>query len=202
MNKKGWIIVLLVLFMVAGAGVCYWYLPPAHAADEKQETALEEGQEYIYVKITSILGNEMEYIVLDAQTVDFDARQEQGSGRGERGNSENGSGGKRAAAAQGREMPPESAFFDTAEYPLESQKQHIEETKSKEDTSGGRDTIVMTYNETDATGQMQIPVGTEVETKLGTVTTFSRLSNGDIIKMLLQKDDTGNMVLVRIWIME
>ena len=52
------------------------------------------------------------------------------------------------------------------------------------------------------TGQIQIPVGTEVETKLGTVTTFSRLSNGDIIKMLLQKDDTGSNELMKIWIVE
>ncbi len=201
MNKKWWIIVLLVLFIVA-AGVCYGYLPPAHAGDEKQETVPDEGQEYTYVKITSILGNEMEYVVLDAQTADFNARQDQGNRSVERGDGENGSAGKRAAAAQGREMPPESAFFDMAEYPLEGQKQQIEGTKSKEDASGGRDTIVMTYDETEATGQMQIPVGTEVETKLGTVTTFSRLSNGDIIKMLLQKDDTGNMTLVKIWIME
>lgn len=61
---------------------------------------------------------------------------------------------------------------------------------------------VMTYSETDVTGQIQIPVGTEVETKLGTVTTFSRLSNGDIIKMLLQKDDTGSNELMKIWIVE
>lgn len=63
-------------------------------------------------------------------------------------------------------------------------------------------TVIMIYTETDETGQMQIPVGTEVETKLGTITTFSRLSNGDIIRMLLQKDDTGNKVLMKIRIME
>ena len=62
--------------------------------------------------------------------------------------------------------------------------------------------IIMTYIETDATGQMQIPVGTEVETKLGTITTFSRLSSGDIIKMLLQRDNNGNKTLMKIWIVE
>lgn len=59
-----------------------------------------------------------------------------------------------------------------------------------------------TYAETDETGQMQIPVGTQVETKLGTVTTFSRLAGGDRIKMLLQKDDSGSDVLLKIWIVE
>ncbi|MDE7029043.1 MAG: hypothetical protein K2P63_03590, partial [Lachnospiraceae bacterium] len=61
---------------------------------------------------------------------------------------------------------------------------------------------IVTYRETDRTGVMLIPVGTEVETKLGTVTTFSRLSNGDIIKMLLQKDDTGEKALIKLWIVE
>ena len=56
--------------------------------------------------------------------------------------------------------------------------------------------------QTDKTGQMQIPVGTQVETKLGTVTTFSRLAGGDRIKMLLQKDDSGSDVLLKIWIVE
>ena len=68
-NKKGWIIILLVLFVVAGVGVCYGVLPQAHAADENREPVLEEGQEYTYAEITSILGNEMTYVVLDAQTV-------------------------------------------------------------------------------------------------------------------------------------
>ena len=58
------------------------------------------------------------------------------------------------------------------------------------------------FTETDEVGQIQIPVGTEVETKLGTVTTFSRLSNGDMIKMLLQKDRAGNKALMKIWIMK
>ena len=37
-----------------------------------------------------------------------------------------------------------------------------------------------------------IPVGTEVVTKLGTTTTFARLSSGDTIQMLMQKDETEN----------
>lgn len=59
-----------------------------------------------------------------------------------------------------------------------------------------------TYTETGKTGQIQIPVGTDVETKLGTITTFSRLSNGDTIRMLLQKVDNGGEELLKIWIVE
>lgn len=167
-NKKGWIIILLVLFVVAGVGVCYGVLPQAHAADENREPVLEEGQEYTYAEITSILGNEMTYVVLDAQTVDFDESQERGRGKSARSYSENASEGRHGVAvAQDGETPLEGAF-----------------------------------TETDEVGQIQIPVGTEVETKLGTVTTFSRLSNGDMIKMLLQKDRAGNKALMKIWIMK
>lgn len=78
----------------------------------------------------------------------------------------------------------------------------LQKTSAQDKTDYTQAAAVMTYSETDVTGQIQIPVGTEVETKLGTVTTFSRLSNGDIIKMLLQKDDTGSNELMKIWIVE
>ena len=45
-----------------------------------------------------------------------------------------------------------------------------------------------------------IPVGTDVITSLGKTTTFSRLSNGDIIKMIMEKDSSGEKVVVGVWI--
>ena len=58
----------------------------------------------------------------------------------------------------------------------------------------------MTVTTTDGDEQnWLILVGTEVVTKLGTTTTFSRLANGDNIKMLIQTDD-GNDVILKIWI--
>ena len=47
------------------------------------------------------------------------------------------------------------------------------------------------YTLTDETGSTTIPVGTDVITSLGKTTTFSRLSNGDIIKMIMEKDSSG-----------
>ncbi len=209
MEKVKWIIVILILFMAAGAGVYCWYLPQTHAADENNEPALEEGQEYAYAKITSILGNEMTYVELEAQAVDFnDLREKDGA-------NENASGAKRDMAGQREErvsdgektsdgdmqnmpaagaMPANSAAARAGRSGVQK--------NSAQDKTDYTQAAVMTYSETDVTGQIQIPVGTEVETKLGTVTTFSRLSNGDIIKMLLQKDDTGSNELMKIWIVE
>lgn len=52
------------------------------------------------------------------------------------------------------------------------------------------------YTLTDETGSTTIPVGTDVITSLGKTTTFSRLSNGDIIKMIMEKDSSGEKVVV------
>ena len=209
MEKVKWIVVILILFMAAGAGVYCWYLPQTHAADENNEPALEEGQEYAYAKITSILGNEMTYVELEAQAVEFnDLREKDGA-------NENASGAKRDMAGQREErvsdgektsdgdmqnmpaagaMPANSAAARAGRSGVQK--------NSAQDKTDYTQAAVMTYSETDVTGQIQIPVGTEVETKLGTITTFSRLSNGDIIKILLQKDDTGSSELMKIWIVE
>lgn len=203
MEKVKWIVVILILFMVAGAGVYCWYLPQAHAADENNEPALEEGQEYAYAKITSILGNEMTYVELEAQAVDFnDLREKDGA-------NENASGAKRDMAGQREERVsdgdmqniPAAGAMPANSAAARAGRSGVQKT-SAQDKTDYTQAAVMTYSETDVTGQIQIPVGTEVETKLGTVTTFSRLSNGDIIKMLLQKDDTGSSELMKIWIVE
>lgn len=236
-SRKGLIIVICILFMAAGAGVCCLCLLRAHAADENEEPILEEGQEYTYAKITSISGNEIEYTILDAQKVEFGNMQ--GKGRGSKG-----------AAAQDGETPPTretsnhtgsmpsgsempemgsmptgggmpemggmpsgGGMPDMANMPTggktssgdraeRNEKSGAQKYPNQDAEDNTQNAVVMTYTETDETGQMQIPVGTEVETKLGTITTFSRLSNGDIIKMLLQKDDTGTNALLKIWIME
>ncbi len=203
MEKVKWIVVILILFMVAGAGVYCWYLPQAHAADENNEPALEEGQEYAYAKITSILGNEMTYVELEAQAVDFnDLREKDGA-------NENASGAKRDMAGQREERVsdgdmqniPAAGAMPANSAAARAGRSGVQKTPAQDKTDYTQ-AAVMTYSETDVTGQIQIPVGTEVETKLGTVTTFSRLSNGDIIKMLLQKDDTGSSELMKIWIVE
>lgn len=55
------------------------------------------------------------------------------------------------------------------------------------------------YSLTGEEETMLIPVGTTVTTQLGTTTTFSRLATGDMIKILLEKDENGKDVIVGIW---
>lgn len=57
----------------------------------------------------------------------------------------------------------------------------------------------VTYQLTDESDTMQIPVGTDVTTRLGTVTTFSRLAAGDCVALVMQEVD-GEDVIMSVYI--
>ena len=69
----------------------------------------------------------------------------------------------------------------------------------------GNEMVVIEIEENGISGgeakNCMIPVGTEVVTKLGSVTTFSRLAAGDKICCLMQDLGTEEMIL-KIWIEE
>jgi hypothetical protein len=122
-KNKIWII-LIILLLAIGAGVGYWQYSSINSQAESEEETLpelEDGQEYMYAMITSILGNEM--------TVN----------------------------------------------------------------------IYVDNKETDSQQTWLIPVGTDVVTKLGTTTSFSRLASGDYIRMLVQ-NSTDSQDILKIWI--
>ena len=69
------------------------------------------------------------------------------------------------------------------------------------DSDSSKDsTTVTTYKLTGEKAEYMIPVKTSVTTQLGAVTTFSRLAAGDYVKLLLDKDENGNAIIVQIWI--
>jgi hypothetical protein len=122
-KSKIWIILIILLIAIAaGGGYWYYYTKNVAAAETAQILPeLEQGQEYLYARITSILGNEM--------TADL-------------------------------------------------------------------------YEDDKAIGSEQtwlIPVGTDVVTKLGTTTSFSRLASGDYIRILVQNSADSQDIL-KIWI--
>lgn len=71
-------------------------------------------------------------------------------------------------------------------------------SRSKSNTNSKKKSMTM-YTSTNKSATMTIPVGTDVITSLGNKTTFSRLSNGDVIKMIVETDQDGNKVIVGIW---
>ena len=229
MKKRKIIISVLLVFFVAAAGVGGYFVHSqrVRAAVSNREIVLEEGQELLYAKITSISGNEMDYTILEAQTVDFE---EMGNGRngaaqdaggrssngempsdggvpsGDRpsSNGEMPSGGGQPSGggpSLNSEMPSGNQNGNMANSATPSDEQSRKSSREKS-TADTQNRTMTTYTETGKTGQIQIPVGTDVETKLGTITTFSRLSNGDTIRMLMQKSDKGGEDLLKIWIVE
>ena len=57
----------------------------------------------------------------------------------------------------------------------------------------------VTYQLTQESVTTQIPVGTEVTTRLGTVTTFSRLAAGDRIALVVE-EEAGTQIIMAVYI--
>lgn len=70
---------------------------------------------------------------------------------------------------------------------------------STEDKRGEKSQKRTMYKVTGEEQTMLIPVGTTVTTQFGTTTTFSRLAAGDVVKILMEKDQDGENVIVGIW---
>ena len=202
MKKRRVLLFVLLAFFIAAAGTGAYFAcsQKIKAAESSQEIVLEEGQELLYAKITSISGNEMVYALLEERTVDM-TNTEDGKGRSGRRSGEKTSDGESPLDGENPlngEMPS-GGERPTGDASSNNRNKRTPDNVPSEDM---QNRAMTTYTETGKTAQIQIPVGTDVETKLGTITTFSRLSNGDTIRMLLQKVDNGGEELLKIWIVE
>lgn len=187
--KKRIFALLLTVVLVVGvaiAGIGYYRQSLQSDNESREEIALEDGQYLKYARIDSISGNELTYTVMEEQTAGSDqAQNPQKKQSGQRSEKSQGD-----QAGQRSENPQGDRTGQRSENPQGDQTGQKPENQQQESA--------VTYAETTETGQLLIPVGTEVITKLGTSTTFSRLSNGDIIGMVLQKDGSGNEVVMKI----
>lgn len=68
---------------------------------------------------------------------------------------------------------------------------------STKDSTGNNAGSVSAFTDTGEIRSFEIPAGTQVITKLGVETTFSRLSAGNIIALLLEK---GTNNILKIWV--
>lgn len=162
---------------------------------------LKSNQEIVTCKITAIYGNEIEYTVAKEQSVSDTKKDKMPSSSGapdmkggdmpsssgapdmNNGNNDNSAGG-----------PPDMGGDSKNSSSGNSDKNKSDKSKSSKNSDKKVYTLI------DETGSTTIPVGTDVITSLGKTTTFSRLSNGDIIKMIMEKDSSGEKVVVGVWI--
>lgn len=136
------ILILAVLILCAALIYAVLQKKKEEEAAAQTDTTLElaDGEELVYGRITSIVGNDMEISVLEAN-----------------------------------QSSPE--------------KEGIGENGSAD--------ALQTYTDTGETREYEIPVGTDVVTSLGAVTTFSKLSEGDVIG-IVAKSGTDNILRIRI----
>lgn len=177
---------------------------------------LKSNQEIVACKITAIYGNEIEYTVVKEQSAS-DSNSKKGrmpsaSGAPDMNGGEMPQGGG-APDVNGGEMPQGSGAPDmnggssqsgdsqNSSSDKNSSQSSSDSSDKKSDSSKSSDkSSKKIYTLMDETGSTTIPVGTDVITSLGKTTTFSRLSNGDIIKMIMEKDSSGEKVVVGVWI--
>ena len=175
---------------------------------------LKSNQEIVACKITAIYGNEIEYTVVKEQSAS-DSNSKKGrmpsaSGAPDmNGGSSQGGGapdtnGVNSQSGGAPDMNGESSQFEDSQNSSSdknSSQSSSDSSDKKSDSSKSSDkSSKKIYTLTDETGSTTIPVGTDVITSLGKTTTFSRLSNGDIIKMIMEKDSSGEKVVVGVWI--
>lgn len=185
---------------------------------------LKSNQEIVACKITAIYGNEIEYTVVKEQSASDSGRMPSASGAPDMNGGSSQGGG--APDMNGGEMPQGGGAHDTngvnsqsggaddmngessqfedrqnSSSDKNSSQSSSDSSDKKSDSSKSSDkSSKKIYTLTDETGSTTIPVGTDVITSLGKTTTFSRLSNGDIIKMIMEKDSSGEKVVVGVWI--
>lgn len=161
---------------------------------------LKSNQEIVTCKITAIYGNEIEYTIAKEQSVSDAKKDKMPSSSGapdmKGGDMPSSSG---APDMKGGDMPSSSGAPDmnngnndnSAGGPPDmggdSKNSSLDSSgENKSDKSkSSKNSDKKVYTLTDETDSTTIPVGTDVITSLGKTTTFSRLSNGDIIKMIM-----------------
>ena len=220
-RKKNILVVFLIIALSAAGGTAYYMQQKKASQVSLTDITITSSQELVYAKITKIVGNEV-----SASVVTRDAANENTSGSNQHGSSA-GSGDSNTkvqdSTRQDESVKGESTSSRharaTAGGSMSSMRGSAAEGGSMPSMQGGAaaggsmpsmqggapgnmsgtGTSVISYTETGETASYEIPVGTTVVTKLGTETTFSSLSAGDVIAVAVEKN-TG--VIDRIWIVQ
>ena len=194
--RKMTVLLLVMCLLVSGCSKA-----EEENTNDIDSVKLKSNQEIVTCKITAIYGNEIEYTVAKEQSVSDTKKDKMPSSSGapdmkggdmpsssgapdmNNGNNDNSAGGPPDMSGDSKNSSSDSSG------------------KNKSDKSKfSKNSDKKVYTLTDETGSTTIPVGTDVITSLGKTTTFSRLSNGDIIKMIMEKDSSGEKVVVGVWI--
>lgn len=207
-----------MLFLIAGLLFSGCGKSDASDATDISSIELKSSQKIVIGKITEIAGNEMTYTILKKASAKSSFSDQSKSGNSGNAPDQNGNGNDSSNAGN---TPDQSSSSNDSSNSGNASDQGSNDndssngsggmpamqndsskskstSKSKSNTNSKKKSMTM-YTSTNKSATMTIPVGTDVITSLGNKTTFSRLSNGDVIKMIVETDQDGNKVIVGIW---
>lgn len=207
-----------MLFLIAGLLFSGCGKSDASDATDISSVKLKSNQKIVIGKITEIAGNEMTYTILkkvSAKSSSSDQSKNSNSGNApdqngngndssnagntpDQSSSSNDSSNSGNASDQGSNDNDSSNGSGGMPAMQNGSSKSKSTSKSKSNTNSKKKGMTM-YTSTNKSATMTIPVGTDVITSLGNKTTFSRLSNGDVIKMIVETDQDRNKVIVGIW---
>jgi len=202
-RKKKFLGITGAILMISLAGGTYWYTQIRETKSEvesSEDIQVGDGQELVLGQITKINGNEMTFVLVEETEV-----------TNERGSMNQ----SKDAATSGNEMPTgevPTGEMPTGEMPTGEMPTDMQASTETTDTTDTNQSNVenaenaqaiaestVTYTALEEERTMTIPVGTQVVTKLGTVTTFSRLASSDVMKILTENSGDED-VIIKIWI--
>lgn len=169
--------------IATGAGIVFW-------SGRSEEILLKENQRYVYAYITSIQGNEITYMEVEESLIASLTESEDNVSEEKevKRNSESETDQDESGRFQDRGNMP-----DMGNMPGMGNMPDRGENSDREEMQFGRmSETVTTY----------IPVGVTVHTAADVSTTFSRLASGDLIKMLIEKNEADADVIEEIWMLQ
>jgi len=190
MKKKKIIAIVSGILLIAGiiGGIAF-------ATGKSDEILLKENQRYVYAYITSIQGNEITYMELEESVVtamlepETETREQETVAEDDKNKEEENS-------APAGEMP------DMSNFPGGFGNGEASETDRDNKGSGRGENTGLQFGSMAETVTTYIPVGVTVHTAADVSTTFSRLADGDLVKMLVESNDAETEVIEEIWMLQ
>lgn len=190
--------------LAAAGGFFFWQKSSADAAEGAVVIEAGENGEIIYAQIDNIVGNDIDVSIME----------ETASGSGNTGQKvsgqndvEPGNAGQEISdrGNEAWDLPDGMPQGMPGGYPAEGagvmgnggNEGRNSTRNSTKGSTGNNAGSVSAFIDTGETRSFEIPAGTQVITKLGVETTFSRLSAGNIIALLLEK---GTDNILKIWV--
>ena len=212
-KRRNRIIVIIVIVLaatIAYGSYKYKLYQEELAAEEADVLAVSDGEELIYGEITSIIGNDMTISVLETGD---DSSMASSAIAATSGSTDDASFAK--SGGQDGGMTPPSGDSSMAASGDSSASMELSDTAISDGQTMGAPTGAptgtsgmtgknmggastsdqQTFTETGETAEYEIPVGTDVTTRLGSTTTFSKLSSGDVVGIIVE-DGTDNILRI------